>query len=76
MPEPPKWSKTMSFGAYRRLVENWEKTVPNKNAKKAHLLLKEIEKDTEHEGLKEIINSKVTENAKFNLEDEKVVKIF
>ena len=51
LPDPPSWSKEMSFAAYRRLVENWENTVQNKYGKKAHLLLKEIENNHVHVGL-------------------------
>ena len=74
LPDPPSWSKEMSFAAYRRLVGNWENTVQNKYGKKAHLLLKEIEKDHVHVGLKEIINRKVTENLDFDLNNERVVE--
>ena len=64
----------MSFGAYCRLVENWEKTVPDKFARKAHLLLKDLQKDDIHEGLKEMINSKVNENLDFDLNSRNVIR--
>ena len=70
---PPAWEKTISFSGWRRSVEMWSDN-NTKPSKKANMLLEMIKKDTDHDGLKEMIIHEVIENEEFYNQNVDVIK--
>ena len=57
---PPVWTSTLSFQAWKKSILVWDESYSNRSAaKKFQILTENLKKDTEHKGLKELIEQKI-----------------